>query len=107
MDTSLNSVKEQMGGTYTAELVKRGFVSLAIDYRHYGESGGARQYEHPLVKAENLSASAAYLASRSNVSPERIGCSGYSSRAATCSKPRPATAMWAPSRQSAIVLRKV
>jgi fermentation-respiration switch protein FrsA (DUF1100 family) len=68
---SLSSVKEQMSGRYARELAARGFVALAIDYRNYGESGGpARQYEHPDLKAEDLSAAVSYLASRDDVQPD-------------------------------------
>jgi uncharacterized protein len=67
---SLTSVKEQMSGRYARELAARGFVALAIDYRNYGESGGvARQYEHHDLKAQDLSAAVAYLASRGDVQP--------------------------------------
>jgi fermentation-respiration switch protein FrsA (DUF1100 family) len=74
---SLTSVKEQMGGTYAAEMAKRGFIALAIDYRHYGESGGEpRQYENPEAKAEDLSAAVAYLRSRPDVRPDAIALLG-------------------------------
>jgi hypothetical protein len=74
---SLTAVKEMMGGTYAAEMAKRGYVALAIDYRHYGESGGkARQYEDPLAKTEDLSAAVTYLASRSDVRADSIGLVG-------------------------------
>src|SRR5437773_1372725 len=44
---SLTSVKEQMSAAYARAMAERGFVALAIDYRHYGESGGEpRQYEN-------------------------------------------------------------
>jgi fermentation-respiration switch protein FrsA (DUF1100 family)/ketosteroid isomerase-like protein len=74
---SLTSVKEQMGGAYAAEMASRGFLALAIDYRRYGESGGEpRQYEDPATKAEDLSAAAAYLASRADVRPGGVGLIG-------------------------------
>jgi fermentation-respiration switch protein FrsA (DUF1100 family) len=58
---SLTSVKEQMAENYAAELARRGIIALAIDYRHFGESGGEpRQYENPDTKAQDLSAAAAY-----------------------------------------------
>lgn len=65
---SLTSVKEQMGGVYALEMSRRGFMALALDYRHYGESGGEpRQYEDPEAKALDLSAALTYLASRADV----------------------------------------
>ena len=66
-----------MGGIYAVEMARRGIMALALDYRNYGESGGAaRQYEVPDAKAEDLSAAAAYLASREDVRPESIGLLG-------------------------------
>jgi fermentation-respiration switch protein FrsA (DUF1100 family) len=74
---SLTSVKEMMAGTYAAEMANRGIMALAIDYRHYGESGGEpRQYENPPTKAEDLSAAVAYLASRRDVRPGGVGVLG-------------------------------
>jgi fermentation-respiration switch protein FrsA (DUF1100 family) len=65
---SFASVKEQMGGIYAAELAKRGIIALAIDYRNYGQSSGARrQYEDPEGKAADLSAALAFLKARSDV----------------------------------------
>jgi fermentation-respiration switch protein FrsA (DUF1100 family) len=74
---SLTSVKEQMGGIYAIEMARRGFVALAIDYRHYGESGGEpRQYEDPEAKAADLSAAVTYLASRPDVRTDGIALLG-------------------------------
>ncbi|QJP15015.1 alpha/beta hydrolase [Starkeya sp. ORNL1] len=74
---SLTAVKEQMGGIYAAEMAKRGFLALAIDYRHYGESGGApRQYEHPETKAEDLSAAVSFLSARRDVRTDGIALLG-------------------------------
>ncbi|PDT33902.1 twin-arginine translocation pathway signal protein [Rhizobium sp. M10] len=65
---SLSSVKEQMGGNYAGELARRGVIALAIDYRNYGESGGAlRQYEDQSSKAEDLSAALRFLKARPDV----------------------------------------
>ena len=65
---SFASVKEQMGGIYAAELAKRGIIALAIDYRNYGQSSGARrQYEDPQGKAADLSFALKFLTARSDV----------------------------------------
>ncbi|AJR27044.1 twin-arginine translocation pathway signal protein (plasmid) [Sphingobium sp. YBL2] len=65
---SLSSVKEMMGGLYAGELARRGIIALAIDYRNYGESSGAkRQYEDQASKAEDLSAALRFLKKRSDV----------------------------------------
>jgi fermentation-respiration switch protein FrsA (DUF1100 family) len=51
-----------MSATYASELAKRGIIAVAIDYRNFGQSGGAlRQYEDPDSKAEELSAAVKYL----------------------------------------------
>lgn len=59
---SLTSVKEQMAGTYAEKLAAKGIVSLAFDYRNYGESEGQpRQYEDPALKLKDLEAAVSYL----------------------------------------------
>ncbi|MBS2017438.1 MAG: alpha/beta hydrolase [Deltaproteobacteria bacterium] len=62
----MTSVKEQVTGVYASALAVRGIAALAIDHRHYGESGGApRQYESWTHKVEDLRAALAWLARRS------------------------------------------
>ena len=47
----MTSVKEQVTGVYAQALAERGFVTLAIDHRYFGESEGKpRQYEKYLDK---------------------------------------------------------
>lgn len=59
---SFTSVKEQMAGTYADKLAEMGFVALAIDYAHYGESEGLpRQYENSVEKLSDLRAAVTYL----------------------------------------------
>ena len=61
---SLTSVKEQMAATYGQKLAEKGFVALAFDYSHYGESEGQpRQLESPEEKLADLKAAVGYLAS--------------------------------------------
>lgn len=72
---SLTSVKEQMAGTYAQKLADNGFVALAIDYAHYGESEGVpRQFESPAEKLADLKAAVSYLSSLSYV--QSIGMVG-------------------------------
>jgi uncharacterized protein len=54
--------KEQMPGTYAAKFAEQGFVALAFDYSHYGESAGEpRQLESPDDKLSDLQAAVSYL----------------------------------------------
>jgi fermentation-respiration switch protein FrsA (DUF1100 family) len=62
VEGSLTSVKEQMPGTYAQKLADQGFVALAFDYSHYGESAGEpRQLESPAEKLRDLQAAVSYL----------------------------------------------
>lgn len=61
---SLTSVKEQMPELYAQKFADVGFVALAFDYSHYGESDGEpRQYEVPAEKLSDLEAASEYLTS--------------------------------------------
>lgn len=85
----MTSVKEQVTGVYAAALAARGFATLAIDHRHYGESGGRpRGYEHWERKVADLRAAFDVLAARPDLDASRIvgagvclGC-GYMAHAA-------------------------
>lgn len=71
----LTSVKEQVAGNYAKAMASRGFSSLAIDPRHFGDSGGApRQYEHPGRKAEDLRAAIHFLHQREGI--DQVGAVG-------------------------------
>lgn len=73
----MTSVKEQVTGVYARALAERGFAALAIDHRHYGESGGEpRQYEHHGHKVEDLGAGIDALAAHRAVDAGRIGAVG-------------------------------
>jgi fermentation-respiration switch protein FrsA (DUF1100 family) len=70
-------VKEQVTGVYARALAERGFAALAIDHRHYGESGGVpRQYEYSVHKIEDLRAAIDWLAKHPAIDAERIGAAG-------------------------------
>lgn len=59
---SFTSVKEMMAGTYADRFAEQGFVALAFDYAHYGESEGKpRQLEVPAEKLADLKAAVTYL----------------------------------------------
>src|SRR4051794_27862636 len=55
VEGSFTSVKEQMPATYAQRFADQGFVALAFDYSHYGESAGEpRQLESPAEKLRDL-----------------------------------------------------
>jgi fermentation-respiration switch protein FrsA (DUF1100 family) len=59
---SFTSVKELMPDTYAQKFAAQGFVALAFDYAHYGESAGEpRQLESPSEKLADLKAAVTYL----------------------------------------------
>ncbi len=73
----MTSVKEQVAGAYASALARCGFAALALDHRHYGESGGEpRQYEHHGRKVEDLRAALAWLAGQPEVDPTRLALAG-------------------------------
>jgi len=62
VEGSLTAVKEQMAETYAQKFADKGFVVLAFDYSHYGESEGEpRQLESPSSKLIDLEAAVTYL----------------------------------------------
>lgn len=70
-------VKEQTAGLYAQQLAKRGFVTLAYDAAHYGESEGMpRDFEDPAVRVDNIRSAVGYLTNRPEVTPEAIGTLG-------------------------------
>jgi fermentation-respiration switch protein FrsA (DUF1100 family) len=53
----MTSVKEQAPRAYAQALAVRGFRALALDHRHFGESGGdPRQFESPTRKGQDAQA---------------------------------------------------
>ena len=73
----MTSVKEQVTGVYAQALAARGFAAMAIDHRHFGESGGQpRQYESYHHKIADLGAAIEELARHPAVDENRIGAVG-------------------------------
>jgi len=86
---SWTTVKEQMAGLYARRLAELGFVTLAFDYRNFGESGGEpRYYESPEKKIRDLENAVSFLETAPGVDAGNIGMlsvcasAGYMVRAA-------------------------
>jgi fermentation-respiration switch protein FrsA (DUF1100 family) len=74
---SWTTVKEQMAGLYAEKLSKKGYITLAFDFRGFGESGGEpRFYENPGMKVEDIKNALSYLASLPEVDEGNIGLLG-------------------------------
>lgn len=74
---SWTTVKEQMAGLYAKELAEQGFITLAFDFRNFGESEGEpRFFENPALKTVDIKNAVTYLESLPEVSRDRIGAFG-------------------------------
>ncbi|MCP3900071.1 MAG: alpha/beta hydrolase [Desulfobacteraceae bacterium] len=71
------SVKEQTAGIYAKKLSKKGFITLVIDHRTYGESEGEpRHYENPYMKIEDVKNATSYIGSLAAVDKTKIAMLG-------------------------------
>ncbi len=70
-------VKEQTSGLHAQKMAERGYITLAFDASHYGESGGYPRYiESPETRVEDFSAAVDFLSNHKNVNTEAIGVIG-------------------------------
>lgn len=70
----MGAVKEQAANLYAAKMAERGFVTLAIDLLHWGESEGQpRNAVAPDAYSESFSAAVDFLSTHELVDAERIG----------------------------------
>ncbi len=70
-------VKEQTSGLHAQKMAELGYVTLAFDASHYGESGGYPRYiESPETRVEDFSAAVDFLSNHQNVDENRIGVIG-------------------------------
>lgn len=70
-------VKEQTAGIYARRLAEKGFVTLAYDASHYGESGGNPRYaENPAERVGDIYSVIDYLSNQPYVDANRIGALG-------------------------------
>ena len=71
------TVKEQAAGVFAKALANRGFITLAFDYRRFGDSEGSpRQFEDPASKTEDIQTAISFLCAHGEVRNDRIGATG-------------------------------
>ena len=76
---AMTGVKEQAAGHYAERIAKDGYMTLALDHRHFGESeGDPRQHEDPAKKIEDFKNAISFISSLKGIDRERIGACGIS-----------------------------
>lgn len=74
---SWTTVKEQMAGLYAKRFAEQGFISLAFDFRNFGESEGLpRAWENPTMKIKDIQNAVSFLQTLPEVATDNIGIFG-------------------------------
>lgn len=74
---SWTTVKEQMAGLYAEKLAREGFITLAFDFRNFGESEGEpRFYESPEGKKTDIRNAVSFLGMQPMIDHDKIGAFG-------------------------------
>ena len=74
---SWTTVKEQMAGLYAQKLSEQGFITLAFDFRNYGESEGfPRVWENPTMKVQDIKNAVQFMTQLEGVDANRIAALG-------------------------------
>ncbi len=96
-------VKEQTSGLYAQKMAEQGYVALAFDASHQGESEGLPRFlENPTERVEDIKSAVDYISTLKFVNTEKIGligiCAGggYSVNAAQTEKRIKAIAVASP-----------
>jgi fermentation-respiration switch protein FrsA (DUF1100 family) len=96
-------VKEQTSGLYAQKMAEQGYVALAFDASHQGESEGLPRFlENPTERVEDIKSAVDYVSTLKFVNAEKIGligiCAGggYSVNAAMTEKRIKAIAVASP-----------
>ncbi|MCL3780657.1 alpha/beta hydrolase [Prolixibacteraceae bacterium JC049] len=71
---SWTTVKEQMAGLYAERFAREGFITLAFDFRNYGQSEGEpRFWENPDMKVQDIKNAVSFLETLPEVDNNKIG----------------------------------
>lgn len=70
-------VKEQTAGLYARSMAEQGFITLAYDASHYGESEGLpRNMEDPSHRVRDIRSAVTFLSNHDHVDADRVGSLG-------------------------------